>query len=147
MADIDTNFATAVGALIKAVRARLAALEYDSGLREIGHLTTGLTSGTIRIRVWRGWAQMTLVDARFEAGGTLTVFNSGGQLAPWAPETPGADVRGWALDASTGLTYRAEAANSGAIYLRNVPANKTLQGSIVWPFTRTPPTTPIGNPI
>lgn len=87
----------------QAVTARFAALEYNSGVRKIGGLAAGLTSGSILFQVSSGMAQMILADARF-ATASPTPFTSGGPLSEWAPTTPGIDVRGWALDATTGLT-------------------------------------------
>ena len=139
---------TAVQVAIKtlaqqAVTARFEKLEYNSGVRKIGGLAAGLVSGSILFQVTSGMAQMILADAKFSAS-SPTPFVSGGALAEWAPTTPGIDVRGWALDASSGLTYRFDVARSGAVYLRGTPANATLQGVVMWPFTRPIPSNPIG---
>lgn len=123
----------------------LTAALYDSGPRDITSLASGITAGTILFHVSSGVAQMILADARFSTSAP-SPFASGGALAPWAPTTPGIDVRGWALNEQTGLMYRFDVARSGATYIRRAPADTALQGVVMWLSSRPIPANPIGDP-
>lgn len=147
----STAVQNAIKALAEqAVEDRLDALEYDSGLRDITQLATGIAAGKMFLRVKSGWARVTFIDVVPSAAGDAWLFGNDSALAPWAPTGTAEDGTG-AVTLDIGgsanrypvlhrLTHR------GAMAIYKVPANAKINGFIFWPFDRTPPNTPPGAP-
>lgn len=127
-----------------AVQDAIDALEYDSGLRNITALAAGVVSGTIRFRVKNGWARLDFADVKFDTSGAKP-FDSHGPLAPWAPTNPESG-KGFVTEVNTNRTTRVTINYNGGTDLYGAPAGTVLNGYALWPFDRTPPTTPLGDP-
>lgn len=122
----------------------LAAALYDSGPRDITALATGVTAGTLRLRVKNGWARLDFANVKFDTENPKP-FGGRGPLNPWGPVDPESG-KGFVTQVNTGTTYRVSVNYAGGVDVYGAPAGTVLNGHVLWPFDRTPPATPIGDP-
>ena len=116
---------------------------YDSGLRDITALATGITSGAIRFRVKGGWARLTFTNVQVATAGSVYPFSNDGPLAPWSP-LGGETGVGFLTKGDNGQTVRVNINNRGSVALYGTPTATNLTGYAMWPFDRPIPANPIG---
>lgn len=136
--------APSVTAQVQSIQDRIESALYDSGARDITALATGVTAGTIRFRVKSGWARIDFSNVQFDTANPKP-FGGGGPLTPWGPVNPESG-KGFATQVNTGTTYRVSVNYAGGVDVYGAPAGTVLNGHAFWPFDRTPPPTPIGDP-
>lgn len=137
----------AVRAAVKALAAEAASevTLYDSGPLDITSLSTTLTSGTIRLHVKNGWAQIIFLNVVFPTG-SPTVFPANGPIQPYSPK-PGASAIGTVNYTDNARNVRVLTSSSGATVIYDLPANTPATGSIMWALVKEPPAIAPGDPI
>lgn len=137
----------AVRAAIKALAAEAASevTLYDSGPRDITALSPTLTSGTIRLHVKNGWAQIAFLNVVFPSS-SPTVFPASGPIQPYSPK-PGASAIGTVNYTDNAKNVRVLTSSSGATVIYDLPANTAATGTIMWALVKEPPAVAPGTPL
>lgn len=132
---------------VTGLTARLAALEYWSGERDLTSLVTGRTSGRLLIERTGHTVQMTFVDLEVEdQGSSYSVWSS---LLPsgWRPG-PALGYRYLPLSptSSTHSPGPMRVSRYGGVGVYNSDGGRTIRGTVTWTTTNPAPTTPLGDP-
>lgn len=128
------------------VEARLAALEYESGERDLTALLDGVTSGQLLVERAGHSVQMTFNDLEVEDQGSS--YTAWGGLLPtgWRPASA-VGYRYFPLS-PTSSTHSAgpmRVSKYGGIVVYDSDGGRTIRGTVTWTTTDPVPTTPLGD--